>query len=144
MNLSQANILVVDDDADVLTAARLLLKPEAKSVATESNPERILRLLSENSFDVLLLDMNFNSALNTGNEGLYWLRRVKDRNPDLAVIMITGVLPAARISRQTAQPSIPGSIRSSRTMLGKTSLIAPKNSAGESNSRVSKPLRRRA
>jgi DNA-binding NtrC family response regulator len=89
MNLRQANILVIDDDADILTAARLLLKPEVKSVITDSNPENLRRLLTGNSFDVLLLDMNFNSALNTGNEGLYWLRQVKEWSPSTAVIMIT-------------------------------------------------------
>ncbi len=89
MNLNQANILVIDDDADVLTAARLLLKPEVKTVVTDSNPENLRRLVTEKSFDVVMLDMNFNSALNTGNEGLYWLRQVKGWAPELAVIMIT-------------------------------------------------------
>jgi DNA-binding NtrC family response regulator len=89
IHLHQANILVIDDDADVLTAARLLLKPEVKSVVTDSNPENLRRLLTGNSFDVLLLDMNFNSALNTGNEGLYWLQQIKKWSPSTAVIMIT-------------------------------------------------------
>ncbi len=89
MNLRQANILVIDDDTDVLTAARLLLKPEAKNVVTDSNPENLRRLVTGNTFDVLLLDMNFNSTLNTGNEGLYWLRQVKEWSPATAVIMIT-------------------------------------------------------
>ena len=89
MNLNQASILVIDDDTDVLTAARLLLKPEVKNVVIDSNPENLRRLLTDNSFDLLLLDMNFNSALNTGNEGLYWLRQVKQWSPSTAVIMIT-------------------------------------------------------
>ncbi len=89
MNLSQANILVVDDDIDVLTAARLLLKPEAKSVTTESNPENLRRLLRDDAFDILMLDMNFNSALNTGNEGVYWLRQIKEWKKNIDVIMIT-------------------------------------------------------
>ena len=89
MTLRQANVLVIDDDTDVLTAARLLLKPEVKSVVTGSNPENLRRLLMDNQFDVLLLDMNFNSALNTGNEGLYWLRQIKNWSPSTAVIMIT-------------------------------------------------------
>jgi DNA-binding NtrC family response regulator len=87
--LNHANILVVDDDADILTAARLLLKPEVKTVVTDSNPENLRRLLTENSFDALLLDMNFNSAINTGNEGLYWLQQIKKWSPSTAVIMIT-------------------------------------------------------
>ncbi len=89
MDLRQANILIVDDDQDVLTAVRFLLKPETKNIATETNPEKLKRLLSENDFDVLLLDMNFNSSVNTGNEGLYWLRKVKEWNHKLTIIMIT-------------------------------------------------------
>jgi len=89
MNLSQANILVVDDDIDILTAARLLLKSEVKNVVTDSNPENLRRLLTDNSFDVLLLDMNFKSALNTGNEGIYWLQQIKNWSPSTVVVMIT-------------------------------------------------------
>jgi len=89
MNLRQANILVVDDDKDVLTAVRFLLKSEVQKIVTEANPENLRKLLSENSFDILMLDMNFNSSVNTGNEGLYWLRQVKSWNDKMAVIMIT-------------------------------------------------------
>ena len=89
MNLKQANILVVDDDKDVLTAVRFLLKPEVKNIVTEAKPENIHKLLSEQTFDILMLDMNFNSSVNTGNEGLYWLRQVKQWNDKIAVIMIT-------------------------------------------------------
>ena len=89
MNLRQANILVVDDDKDVLTAVRFLLKSEVQNIVTEANPENLRKLLSENSFDILMLDMNFNSSVNTGNEGLYWLRQVKSWNDKMAVIMIT-------------------------------------------------------
>jgi len=89
MNLRNANILVVDDDKDVLTAVRFLLKSEVRNITTEINPENLRKLLSENSFDILMLDMNFNSYVNTGNEGLYWLRQVKSWNKKVAVIMIT-------------------------------------------------------
>jgi len=89
MNLRQASILVVDDDKDVLVAVRYLLKPEVKTIITESNPENLRRLLSENDFDILLLDMNYNSSINTGNEGLFWLRQVKSWNSKMQVIMIT-------------------------------------------------------
>jgi len=89
MNLRHANILVVDDDKDVLTAVRLLLKPEALNIVTDANPENLRKLLSGNRFDILMLDMNFNSSVNTGNEGLYWLRQVRSWNESIAVIMIT-------------------------------------------------------
>lgn len=89
MKLKQANILIVDDDKDILTAVRLLLKNEVKQIVTEANPESLMHVLAQQPFDILLLDMNFHSAINTGNEGLYWLREAKARFPQIAVIMIT-------------------------------------------------------
>jgi DNA-binding NtrC family response regulator len=89
MVLKNASILVVDDDMDVLTAVRLLLKTESKEVVTEKNPENLRSHLSKGNFDVILLDMNFNSSINTGNEGLFWLKEVKKMKPDVGVIMIT-------------------------------------------------------
>jgi DNA-binding NtrC family response regulator len=89
MNLKQANILVIDDDRDVLTAVRFLLKSEVKNIVTDTNPDNIKRLMTENTFDILMLDMNFTSSINTGNEGLFWLREIKQRNPKVDIIMIT-------------------------------------------------------
>ncbi len=89
MTLKNASILVIDDDTDVLTAVRLLLKSEVKEVVTEKNPQEINHLVPGNRFDVILLDMNFNSSLHTGNEGLFWLRRIKELKSDAGVIMIT-------------------------------------------------------
>ena len=89
MILKKATVLVVDDDTDVLTAVKLLLKTEAAEVITEKNPENLNWLLQRNQVDLVLLDMNFNSAINTGNEGLYWLRKIKEWKPAVSVIMIT-------------------------------------------------------
>lgn len=89
MTLRNANILIVDDDTDVLTAVRLLLKTQVKTVVTEKNPELLRGWLRQQKFDVLLLDMNFTASINTGNEGLFWLKKAKEINPDMAVIMIT-------------------------------------------------------
>jgi DNA-binding NtrC family response regulator len=89
MQLKTASILVIDDDLDVLTAVRLLLNTEAKHVTTEKNPENIPALLSAHHFDLIMLDMNFKSAIHTGNEGLYWLNKIKTLKPSTAVIMIT-------------------------------------------------------
>jgi len=89
MSLKNASVLVIDDDLDVLTAVRLLLKQEVKEVVTEKNPENIRSILAKQSFDVILLDMNFNSSINTGNEGLFWLRKIKELKSTAAVIMIT-------------------------------------------------------
>jgi len=89
MTLKKSTVLIVDDDPDVLTAVKLLLKTEAQEVITEKNPENLNWLLQRNQVDLVLLDMNFNSAINTGNEGLYWLRKVKEWKPNVCVIMIT-------------------------------------------------------
>ncbi len=89
MVLKNANILVVDDDPDILTAVRLLLKSEAKSVITEKNPENLRAILSKNSFDIILLDMNFKSSIHTGNEGIFWLKKIKEFGSKAGIIMIT-------------------------------------------------------
>lgn len=89
MNIKNASILVIDDDTDVLTAVRLLLKTEVKEVVTEKNPENIRQHITRQHFDLILLDMNFNSSINTGNEGIYWLRKIKELTKEPAIIMIT-------------------------------------------------------
>ncbi len=89
MSLKNKSILVIDDDTDVLTAVRLLLKTEVKEVVTEKNPEQLPFLLSKGDFDLVLLDMNFNASINTGNEGIYWLERIREIKPAVAVVMIT-------------------------------------------------------
>lgn len=89
MRLNKARILVIDDDADVLTAVRVLLRTEVKEVLTEKNPEQIPYLFMHHVFDLVLLDMNFNASINTGNEGIYWLKRMREIKPDIQVIMIT-------------------------------------------------------
>ncbi|HEY0652289.1 MAG TPA: sigma-54 dependent transcriptional regulator [Chryseosolibacter sp.] len=82
-------ILVVDDDADVLTAARVVLRQRYEHVQTEDNPNRVVSLLKQSSFDVILLDMNFSAGRLTGNEGLYWLQQIIAAYPDQQVVMIT-------------------------------------------------------
>ena len=90
MSLKTASVLVIDDDIDVLTAVRLLLRPEVKEIVTEKNPENIRSILAKQEFDVILLDMNFNSSINTGNEGIFWLKKIKEEyRSAAAVIMIT-------------------------------------------------------
>ena len=89
MNLKNASVLVIDDDTDVLTAVKMLLKTEVKEVTTEKNPENIRSHFAEKKFDLVLLDMNFNSSINTGNEGIFWLKKIKELNKEMAVIMIT-------------------------------------------------------
>ncbi|KGE15442.1 sigma-54-dependent transcriptional regulator [Sphingobacterium deserti] len=87
--MKKATILIVDDDQDLLTAVRILLKPKVKQVLVEKNPENLMHILGREAVDVVLLDMNFKSAINTGNEGLYWLGKIKSNYPHIQVVMIT-------------------------------------------------------
>ena len=89
MQLSKANILIIDDDEDVLLALRLLLKSHVNKVHTTTNPNLIDSLIKEHQFDVIILDMNFNGLVHTGNEGLFWLNRIKQSNAKIDVILIT-------------------------------------------------------
>ncbi len=89
MLLKNASILIIDDDPDVLSDVRLLLKTEVKEVLTEKNPENLRSILAKQPFDLIMLDMNFTSSINTGNEGLFWLKKIKEFKSEAAVIMIT-------------------------------------------------------
>lgn len=87
--MKKSSILVVDDDQDLLTAVRILLRPKVQQVLVEPNPEKILVTLERNNVDLVLLDMNFKSTIHTGNEGLYWLSVIKNKYPHIHVVMIT-------------------------------------------------------
>lgn len=89
MQPKDAKILVIDDDIDVLTALRLLLKPFVAEITVEKTPGNLSSLLSGNKFDVVVLDMNFNGLVNTGNEGIFWLNKIKETAPETDVILIT-------------------------------------------------------
>ncbi len=89
MLLKNASILVVDDDVDVLTAMKMLLKSQVKEVVIEKNPNNLLSRIKNNKFDLVILDMNYNCVVNTGNEGIYWLGKIKEINPEIDVIVVT-------------------------------------------------------
>lgn len=83
------NVLVVDDDKDILTAARLLLRSHFDQVDTLSDPGSVLTTLAEGDYAIVMLDMNFTSGKNSGEEGFFWLQKIRESYPDLVVIMIT-------------------------------------------------------
>jgi DNA-binding NtrC family response regulator len=83
------NLLIVDDDTAVLESLELLLRGESRSVKSLSDPKQLYSVLESNSFDAVLLDMNFTTGRNTGNEGIFWLRELLKKEPDLSVVMIT-------------------------------------------------------
>ena len=87
--MQPGKILIVDDDVDVLRAARLLLKRHFEQVDFEKNPQKIPYLVTNFDYDVILLDMNFTRDLSSGKEGFEWLDRILDIKPDTAVVLFT-------------------------------------------------------
>ncbi len=82
-------ILIIDDDEDVLLAAKMLLKKHAQSVLIEKNPKKIPFLLNNDTYDLILLDMNFSKDITSGKEGFYWLEQILEKDPQAVVILIT-------------------------------------------------------
>jgi len=82
-------ILIIDDDEDVLIAAKLLLKKHAKEVLIEKNPKKIPFLMNNGTYDIILLDMNFSKDITSGKEGYYWLEQILEADPKAVVILIT-------------------------------------------------------
>lgn len=85
----QGIILVVDDNSSILSATNLLLGHYFKKIITLTTPNLINATLRENEVDVILLDMNFAAKINSGNEGIYWLKQIKKQNPDIQVVVFT-------------------------------------------------------
>lgn len=87
--MNPARILVIDDNLQILKSLGLLLKDEFRQVDTLSKPGRINEMLWRNSYDIVLLDMNFTAGDTSGNEGIYWLNQIRKADPLLPVILIT-------------------------------------------------------
>jgi DNA-binding NtrC family response regulator len=85
----KGNILIVDDNKSILSALEILLVPEFKEVTAVANPNLILSELRKKDYNIVILDMNFTAGINNGNEGIFWLERIKEINSDISVIMIT-------------------------------------------------------
>ncbi len=86
---NKGNVLIVDDNTDLLTAIRLLLKRHYTMVQTLNDPTQLSSLLQQTDFDVVLLDMNFSKDAISGKEGLYWLETLLDINPNLIIVIMT-------------------------------------------------------
>ncbi len=82
-------IIIVDDNKGVLTAVQLLLKNHFSKTITLSSPVSLSSVLREENPEVVLLDMNFTSGINNGNEGLFWLHEIKRQYPNLPVVLFT-------------------------------------------------------
>ncbi len=84
-----ASILIIDDNTQILESLRLLLKDEFKTIDIVPKPSRIHEMLWRNTYDIILLDMNFAMGETSGNEGIFWLNEIKKTDPLLPVILIT-------------------------------------------------------
>ncbi len=89
MSPKKGKILIVDDNVQILNSLEILLKSEYKDIETIKNPNLIPAKIHSNSYDIILLDMNFAAGINTGNEGIFWLRDILKHDPDAIVILIT-------------------------------------------------------
>ena len=83
------SLLIVDDNKGILSALELLLRSDFEVVTAISSPNQIPSILENGNYDLVLLDMNFSAGVNTGNEGLYWLSRIKETYPEVEVVMFT-------------------------------------------------------
>ena len=85
----EGTLLVVDDNRNILTSLRFLLKDVFARVITLESPAPLPALLHGESIDVVLLDMNFSAGINSGNEGLFWLREIRRLAPQVQVVLFT-------------------------------------------------------
>ncbi|MFW6290666.1 MAG: sigma-54-dependent transcriptional regulator [Mariniphaga sp.] len=86
---ARGNLLIVDDNKSILSALEILLQDDFEQVRTIAGPTQLPALLETGRFDLVLLDMNFSAGMNTGNEGLYWLSRIREMRPDVEVVLFT-------------------------------------------------------
>ena len=85
----RGKILIVDDNEDLLKAAKMYLKRYFAQVDIEKNPEAIPSLLNNDEYDVILLDMNFTKDVSSGSEGYFWLEKILQIDPSAVVVLIT-------------------------------------------------------
>lgn len=82
-------ILIVDDNPAILTAAKICLDGVFERIITLSKPDSIMVTLNQETIDVILLDMNFTLGVNSGQDGLLWLRMIHRQHPDIPVVLVT-------------------------------------------------------
>lgn len=87
--MTKGNVLIVDDNKSIISALEILLLPEFNHVKGITNPNLIPSELEKMEYNLVILDMNFQAGINTGNEGLYWLKQIIEKFPDISVVLIT-------------------------------------------------------
>ncbi|MBQ9678396.1 MAG: DNA-binding response regulator [Prevotella sp.] len=89
MNKQYGTILIVDDNPSILTALRYCLSETFEQILTLGRPDDILRIMAQEIVDLVLLDMNFTLGVNSGQEGLLWLRTIRKHHPQIPVVLLT-------------------------------------------------------
>jgi len=89
MASKKGKILIVDDNAGIRQTLKILLPVHFEEVETLPSPVTLVNTLERFRPDVVLLDMNFNTSINTGNEGLYWAGEIKKMMPEVEVVLFT-------------------------------------------------------
>lgn len=89
MKSNYGTILVVDDNLAILTAVKICLGNVFDRIITSTTPESILVTLQQEHVDVILLDMNFSLGVNSGMDGMIWLKAIHRRHPDIPVVLVT-------------------------------------------------------
>ncbi|MEM6526039.1 MAG: sigma 54-interacting transcriptional regulator, partial [Bacteroidota bacterium] len=89
MNKKKGRVLIIDDDEDVLITAKMILRSQFEQVQVESSPKQLENIIKLKTPDIVILDMNFKTGATSGNEGLFWLRRIRELDPQVHVIMNT-------------------------------------------------------
>lgn len=87
--MTKGKLLVVDDNKSILSAIEILLQDDFDEIKSIVSPNQLPSLLENGNFDIVLLDMNFSAGVNTGNEGLYWLSRIKELKSEAEVVLFT-------------------------------------------------------
>lgn len=110
MPQKRSNILIVDDNSEVLLAMEMYLKKHFTCVDVLKNPNLLLSRLNEKAYDAIILDMNFSAGVNTGNEGIYWMRKILEVDPEAIIILVTAYADielAVRAVKEGAMDFIP-------------------------------------
>lgn len=87
--MKHGTLLIVDDNRNILTTVKMVTENTFERIICMTSPSGLLTRIREDHPDVVLLDMNFHSGVNNGNEGLYWLREIKRMQPSTAVVLFT-------------------------------------------------------
>jgi DNA-binding NtrC family response regulator len=85
----KGTLLIVDDNKSVISALEMMLQYEVEKLISISSPKRIHEVLAQNEIDIVLLDMNFQAGINSGNEGLFWMKEILKHDSNISVVMIT-------------------------------------------------------